>query len=362
MRVLALCTYPVEAASTRYRLEQFVEPLAAHGITLVIRPFLDSRLFKQLYRREALPRNAVGLIASALLRVGDVIRARHADVLFVQREAMMVGPPIIEWLSMKMGSSPMVLDLDDSTYVSYLSPTYGRWGSALKWFSKTNDLISWSKVVTCGNRAIADYVTGRGKEAVIIPTVVDTDQFVPRVESKTPEVPVIGWIGTHSTYQYLASIFPALERLARTHRFRLKVIGAGRDDIRIPGVEVENLEWNLEREVADFQSFDIGIYPIVKDEWSEGKSGFKAIQYMAVGIPFVTTPVGACAEIGQPNLTHYLAETEDEWVASLSKLISDPESAKRMGAAGRRYSVEHYTVAAHAEKLAQVFHSTAARE
>ncbi|HKO96127.1 MAG TPA: glycosyltransferase [Pyrinomonadaceae bacterium] len=360
MRVLALCTYPVEAASTRYRLQQFVEPLAGHGITLVIRPFLDSQLFTNLYRREALPRNAVGLITSALLRVGDVIRARDADVLFVQREAMMVGPPAIEWLSMKMGRCPMVLDLDDSTYVSYVSPTYGRWGSALKWFRKTNDLISWAKVVTCGNRAIADYVTGRGKEAVIIPTVVDTDRFVPRAQAARSKVPVIGWIGTHSTYQYLASVFPALERLARTQRFCLKVIGAGREEITIPGVEVENLPWNLDREVADFQSFDIGIYPIVKDEWSEGKSGFKAIQYMAVGLPFVTTPVGACAEIGQPGVTHFVAETEDEWVAGLSKLLSDRQQAERMGAAGRRYALEHYTVDVQAAKLAQVFNSVRA--
>lgn len=360
MRVLALCTYPVEAASTRYRLEQFVEPLAGHGVTLTIRPFLDSRLFKNLYRREALPRNALGLVASAFLRIGDVIRASNTDVLFVQREAMMVGPPLVEWLSMKTGRCPMVLDLDDSTYVSYLSPTYGRWGSALKWFSKTNDLIGWAKVVTCGNRAIADYVTGRGKEAVIIPTVVDTNRFVPRAESADPGVPVIGWIGTHSTYQYLASVFPALERLAHEHRFRLKVIGAGRDDITIPGVDVENVAWNLEREVADFQSFDIGIYPIVRDEWSEGKSGFKAIQYMAVGIPFVTTPVGACAEIGQPGVTHFVAETEDEWVSGLSKLLSDRQQAAIMGAAGRRYALEHYTVAAQAAKLAQVFHSVRA--
>ncbi len=360
MRVLALASYPIEAASTRYRVAQFIAPLAEQGITLTVHPFLDSRLLSSLYKRAEWPRTTLGLMRAAMRRVGTVWQSHQADVLFVQREAMMIGPPVVEWLGMKIGRCPIVLDLDDATYVSYLSPTYGRWGSALKWFSKTNDLIDWAKVVTCGNRAIADYVTERGKQAVIIPTVVDTDQFVPRPESTKSDVPVIGWIGTHSTYQYLASIFPALQQLAQTHRFRLKVIGAGRNEITIPGVEVENLEWNLGREIADFQSFDIGIYPIVKDEWSEGKSGFKAIQYMAVGIPFVTTPVGACAEIGQPDVTHFAAETEEEWVSGLSKLLSDRQQAAHMGAAGRRYALEHYTLDVQAAKLAQVFHSVRA--
>jgi glycosyltransferase involved in cell wall biosynthesis len=358
MKVLALASYPIEAASTRYRVAQFIQPLAEQGITLTVHPFLDSRLIQTVYKRSEWPRTVLGLTGAALRRMGVVWQAHQADVLFVQREAMMFGPPLIEWLAMRVGRCPMVLDLDDATYVSYLSPTYGRWGSALKWFSKTNDLIRWAKIVTCGNRAIAEYVTGQGRQATIIPTVVDTERFRPWPESNAgngEHVPVIGWVGTHSTYQYLASIFPALQRLAEVHCFRLRVVGAGREEISIPGVEVENLAWNLDREIADFQSFDIGLYPIVEDDWSVGKSGFKSVQYMAVGVPFVATPVGACAEIGIPNVTHLFATTEAEWFEALSQLLTDETLRRRMGAAGRQHAIEHYTVGAQAAKLADVF-------
>ena len=351
MKVLGLASYPVEAAATRYRLQQFVAPLAERGVELEVRPFLDSGLFKSLYRRERMLGNAAGLLRAAARRVFDVAAARGVDVLLVQREAMMFGPPAVEWLSMKLAGCPMVLDLDDATYVSYTSPTYGRLGSALKWFRKTDDLIRWARVVTCGNRAIAEYVESKGARARVIPTVVDTEQFRPADERRGGGPPVVGWVGTHSTFPYLESIFPALEEVARARPFRLKVVGAGRERVSVPGVEVENLEWSMGREPADFRSLDVGLYPIVASEWAAGKSGFKAIQYMAVGVPFVATPVGASGEIGEPGATHLLATTRGEWRDALTRLLSDAELRRRMGERGRRHALAHYTVPAQADKL-----------
>ena len=368
MKVLALASYPVEAAATRYRLAQFVEPLAARGINLDVRPFLDARLFASLYRRNQLPRVAFGLFAAALRRVADTAAARSAEVLLVQREAMLFGPPVVEWLTAQLGKRPLVLDLDDATYVSYTSPTYGRAGSWLKWFSKTDDLIGWARIVTCGNRSIAEYVESKGGHARIIPTVVDTERFRPRAraqEGGASGPPVLGWIGTHSTFPYLESIFPALQELARAHEFKLKIVGSGRADVRLAGVEVENLDWNLEREIADFQSFDIGLYPIdaalYADKWAAGKSGFKAIQYMAVGIPYLATPVGASAEIGAEGVTHFSASTLEEWSARLRLLLTDEERRRAMGEAGRRHALEHYTVPQQADKLAAALREAAGR-
>jgi glycosyltransferase involved in cell wall biosynthesis len=364
MRVLALSSHPVEAASTRYRLVQFVAPLAERGITLDVRPFLDSRLFASLYRRDELPRTSLGLLRSGIQRLGDVFAARNVDVLFVQREAMIFGPPLIEWLARKVGHCPLILDLDDATYISYSSPTYGRLASVLKWPGKTDRLIRWANVVTCGNRTIAEYVRSQGAEAVVIPTVVDTNQFRPatRTNGTDPPMPVIGWIGTHSTYPYLESIFPALQDLARSHCFRLKIIGSGRDRIHVPGVSVETQAWSLEREVEDFQSFDIGLYPIVDDGWSAGKSGFKAIQYMAVGIPYVATPLGASAEIGESGVTHLAATSRDEWCEALSSLIRDGELRRRMADAGRQHALRHYHLSAQVDRIVDVLQHVVSKD
>ena len=364
MKVLGLCSYPLEAACTRYRLIQFTAPLAKLGINLTVAPFLDRDEFAALYKSGQTARKIAQLLGSTRKRLSEISRARHFDALLIQREAMLFGPPVFEWLYQKMGNCPLILDLDDATYLSYVSPTYGRLGSALKFFGKTDKLIDWSEAVICGNRHIAEYVEARGNKAVVVPTVVDTDKFYPaeKVESETP---TIGWIGTHSTFPLLEEIFPVLQDLARKYDFSLKIVGAGRDKIELEGVRVENLEWSLEREIADFQSLDIGLYPLgatesVSQAWLAGKSGFKAIQYMAVGIPFVVTPVGATKEIGIENKTHFSALTNEQWHQSLLKLLKSAELRTTMGKSGRHYALEHFTVARQAEKIADVIQKAVA--
>ncbi len=357
MKVLALASYPVEAAATRFRLHQFVAPLAARGINLEIHPFLTSKQFQELYRRDAVLGVAAGLVKSGMQRFFQIAAAQKADIVLVQREAMLLGPPVVEWILTHGLRRPMVLDLDDATYVSYESPTYGAFSKRLKWFSKTDDLIKWATIVICGNRSIAEYAGSKGARTRIIPTVVDTEIFKPVARQDWQAPLVLGWIGTHSTFPYLESIFPVLSSLAERFDFRLKVVGSGRDRITLPGVMIENLAWAMDREVRDFQSIDVGLYPIdaklYSGKWAQGKSGFKAVQYMAVGVPFVATPVGGSAEIGEPGVTHFFASTNDEWYRSLERLMSDPNQRVKMGAAGRAHAVAHYGLEDQADRLAQ---------
>jgi glycosyltransferase involved in cell wall biosynthesis len=360
MKVLGLSSFPIEAAATRFRLAQFVTPLKDYGIELTLSSFLNSEQFREFYTSGGILGKAFGMLSPLLRRAIEASHARDHDVILVQREAMFFGPAVFESLYGSIAKRPLILDLDDATYVSYRSPTYGRLGSFFKFFGKTDRLISQADLVICGNRFIAEYVENKGSKAVIIPTIVDTDEFCP-VE-RHDDVPVIGWVGTHSTFPFLQYLFPILEKLAAKHEFVLKIVGAGTEDIGIPGVKIVNEKWDLNREIADFQSLDIGLYPItVSDsanmQWLQGKSGFKAIQYLAVGVPFVMSPVGVCAEIGEPDSTHFNAVTEDDWYCALDKLLTDEELRRRMGERGRAYSVQHYNVPMHAKTLAEALAS-----
>jgi len=352
IRVLALATYPVAAASTRYRIAQFIEPLRRRQIDIEFASQLDDELFASLYKPRQLRRRLPRLAARTAAHLLDAFRSLEADAVFIQREAMLFGPPLIEWLMTRR--LPMILDLDDATWMSFPSPVYGRLASVLKHPSKTNQLIDWASRVTCGSPNIARYVQSRGGRAVVIPTVVDTAKFRPRDGRCGGDVMTIGWIGTHTTYPFLRTLFPLFERLARECPFRLLVVGSGEDRIDIPGLEVINRPWQLDREIADFQSIDIGVYPLGSDEWSLYKAGFKAVQYMAFALPFVMTPAGVCATIGTSGRTHLTADSGDAWYRALKMLLTDETLRQNIGAAGRDHAVQNYDLEGAATTLASV--------
>jgi glycosyltransferase involved in cell wall biosynthesis len=259
----------------------------------------------------------------------------------------------------KVAHRPILLDLDDGTYIPYTSPVFGPVSRLVKSSSKTDRLIRLARLVTCGNRTIANYAARRGRKATLLPSTVDTDQFLPLARRDPSGIPVMGWIGTHSTYPYLQSIFPALERLGQKRQFRLRIIGSGRDQIEVPGVPTECVRWDLAREIADFQSLDVGLYPIVPSEWAAAKSALKSVLYMAVGVPFVASPVGAAAETGIPGVTHFLATTPEQWVERLSQLLCDVDLRASMGAAGREYVLERHSLPAQVPRLVEALETVA---
>ena len=364
VKVLALCSFPLEAAATRFRLHQFVGPLRERSIDLTISPFLTSEQFKGLYKSGNLLSKLYGMGTSLVKRLAETLSSGRYDVVLVQREAMLFGPGIFEWIYANIGRRPLVLDLDDATYVRYISPTYGKIGSALKFFGKTDNLIRRSSAVICGNRFIAEHVKALGGNATVVPTIVDQEIFAP-VDSHRKRV-TIGWIGTHSTFPFLAKLLPVLDKLSCSYDFDLKVVGAGNEQITTSNITTQCLDWNLEREPEDFRSLDIGLYPIfpegaANNEWIKGKSGFKAVQYMACGVPFVMSPVGVCAEIGEPGVTHFNAETDEDWYNSLSKLLSQLEVRSAMSRSARLYSLEHFGLEKHADKIAKALTSVSHR-
>jgi glycosyltransferase involved in cell wall biosynthesis len=347
-RILMLAPAPTSAASTRFRLEQFFPALRQHGIDPVLRPFLDEKGFALLYRSGAAAQKALAAARALAGRIADLARSLGAAGVLVHREAALVGPPLLEWLLSH--ARPLIFDFDDAVWVPYASPTYGALLSRLvKSPEKTFYTLSAARRVIAGNNYLADQARRYNPRVDVIPTVVDTDQFVP-APTENP-LPVLGWVGTHSTLQYLQTLVPALRRLTQRRKFVVRVVGATLD---APGVVVENRPWSLAREVNEFQAFDVGLYPLVEDAWSLGKSGFKAVQYMACGVPVVASPVGVTTDMVRDGENGFLAAGEDAWVDRLEALLDDAALRRRLGQAGRADAEARWSLRAHAPRFVEI--------
>jgi glycosyltransferase involved in cell wall biosynthesis len=185
---------------------------------------------------------------------------------------------------------------------------------------------------------------------------MDTDKYSLKLQAtKNSQVPIIGWTGSYSTIQHLDTLRTTLRRLAARERFRLRVIGP--TIYQLDGVDVETVSWRSASEVEDLRKLDIGIMPLPDNIWTRGKCGCKALQYMALGIPCVCSPVGVNTEIIKDGENGCLASTEDEWIAKLTALLRSQELREKLGLAGRGTVATKYSAAVQAPRFFDVLQS-----
>ena len=349
MRILFITPYPSEGASNRYRVEQYLPYLKENDFKCRVSPFVSPEFYRIIYKRGYFFKKAYYFLKGFLKRAQDVISLYKYDVIFIHREACPLGMPLFEWL-IYISGKPMIFDFDDAIFLENFNPANSFY-RFLKFPSKIKHIIRMSKVVIAANMFLKEYAGKFNKNVYIIPTCVDTEKFNALEKNNNPLI--IGWIGSPTTAPYLRIIYGALRRLSRRYAFVFKVVGAG-EDMVIPDVRVENREWRMAEESHDFQSMDIGVYPLPDNLWARGKAGFKAIQYMAAGVPAVVSPVGMVNDFIQDGSNGFLAGTEDEWVKKISALIENVSLRHDIGFAGRKTVEEKFSVKVNVYKYLEI--------
>jgi len=354
MRVLAIVPGIYDTSpGQRYRIEQWEPLLRERGVEITYEPFECKDLHSVVHRPGMLGRKAQ-LVARSVVRRFDALKqVKNFDLVYIFREAALLGPPVFERIIHRTGV-PVVFDFDDAIFVSYRSPSNGYF-SYLKFANKTKTICRLSSHVMVGNPYLADYAKQVNQNVTVIPTTIDTEKYQPLESNRTSETPVIGWTGSFSTAQHLDTLRETLQKLAATESFRLRVIGA--TDYAIEGVSVDTIRWTSEREVQDLEGIDIGIMPLPDDNWTKGKCGLKALQFMALGIPTVLSPVGVNKEIIQDNENGFQAANESEWIEKLSRLLRSKELRERLGRAGRKTVEERYSAQTQAPRVYEIFKS-----
>jgi len=315
--------------------------------------------FRLVYKPGHYVRKAVTFAALSVRRLDSLREVSRYDVVFIYREIFPIGPALVErWLASGR-RPPVVFDFDDAIFLPSVSNA-NRVIGALKQPRKVDAIIRLSDQVIAGNDFLADYARRLNSEVAMIPTCVDTTRFMPAGPASPAASaggphearrPVVGWIGSPTTASYIQALTPVLQRVNAGQPFTLRVSGPG-EPLDVPGVAVENVVWSLDREVSLFNTCDVGVYPLADDEWSKGKCGFKAIEFMSCGVPVVAAAVGVNREIIQDGVNGFLASSEDEWVEKLGRLLADTELRRRFAEAGRRTIEERYSLAVNAPKLA----------
>jgi glycosyltransferase involved in cell wall biosynthesis len=343
---IVLAKYGDLAASTRQRFLQFGSELAAEGLEIELLPFFPNDYLKRTFAGNGYP---IGdTLRRYASRIGHLRQRPLPGFLWIQFDALPFLPYALESALYPPGS-PRIYDFDDAIFHQYeMNPNPAVRALVGK---KFEPLLRAGDLAICGNAYLNDYASRFCKRSAIVPTVLDTDVYLPAPTRPAGGPVTIGWIGSPSTWGYVRPILPVLEELIRRFGVRVRVIGAGpQAGAAAPGFEF--LDWSQQDEIAMIQGMDIGIMPLPDEPWARGKCGYKLIQYMACGLPAVASPVGVNREIVEHEVSGFHASNPEQWFGALAQLIESPLTRAEMGVAGRERAVRDYSRQAHGRRLA----------
>jgi glycosyltransferase involved in cell wall biosynthesis len=285
--------------------------------------------------RQVLPRLGGEGIEATLEEIPRTSRSRwrfirgltRADVVVLHRKLF----NFLELAFLRKHARRLVFDFDDA--VMFRDPFRGSPLSRQRQGRFANT-VHKADAVIAGNAYLKDQALEAGArgEVRILPTPVDIDRYR-ESPSRKGEGTVLGWIGQDSTLPYLEDLLPVLEGLTGENpSLSIRVISD-----RFPSTDRIRLAcspWTEEGEAELLGGIDIGLMPLRDDPWSQGKCGYKILQYFAAQKPVVASPVGVNVDLVRPGSTGFLAESGEDWVRSITTLIGDPALRRQLGEEG----------------------------
>lgn len=353
-KILVIAPYPEGAApAQRLKYEQYFEYLGQNGYEIHTTAFVNDRFWSIIYQPGHVPEKIFWTLTGLLKRILWIFRLPFYDGVFIYHSVAPLGPALLEriyaWLNPRL-----VYDIDDMIYLAHSSQA-NRFTKWLKGSSRITHLMKKARhIITC-TPALDAFARQFNPNTTDISSTINTTTYQPvnPYENKSDQPITLGWSGSHSTEKYLTILTTVLQEISKQRKIQLLVIGSGK--FTMPGVEVQSIAWKAATEVADLQQIDIGLYPLPDDPWVYGKSGLKALQYMALGIPTIATAIGTNFRVIENDQSGLLVKTDEEWISALLKLIDQPAERRRLGLAGRQRVENFYSIEANKDVYLAIF-------
>ncbi len=353
--ILFITPYPFDQApSQRFRFEQYFNALKGNHFNIDFYPFVSSSSYHKLYKAGHFFGKFILLITGFINRIRTMIRVPRADFIFIHREITPIGPPVFEWIIAKVFRKKIIYDFDDAIWGTD-NLNESKLEKLIRWRSKVRYICRWSYRVSCGNEYLCAFARQYNSAVVCNPTTIDTSALhTSEMNTSGKEKITIGWTGSHTTLKYLKTIESVLAELEKKYpALEVLIIANEKPELKIQSLKY--VPWTKDTEVEDLQKIDIGIMPLPDDEWTKGKCGFKALQYMALEIPSVVSSVGVNINIIDHGINGFQASTQSEWFNFLELLINNVSLRMEMGKSGREKVIESYSVSSNTSTFLSLF-------
>ena len=342
-KILVICPYPKgEQAGQRLKYEQQFSNFEKLGFEVVVEPFMDKDMWTILYKKGFFIKKVIGTLKGYFRRFALIFQLYKYEIVYIFLWATPFEDYIFERLFIFF-SKKIVYDIEDNVLImekNEINPiTY-----YLKSKNKITYLIKNSTKIITSSKKLIEICNEISKKnnSVYIPPGIDIIRYSDSIQYSKDKTITIGWTGTFTSKRYLDAVIPILVKLSKIRKIKLLVIS--NFEYNVPDLDVEVIPWTKDHEIQDLLKMDIGIYPLIDEKWVAGKSGLKALQYMALGIPTIASNIGNSQEVIKHMKDGILVNNEDEWLNAFLLLIDNIDLRKKLGQQSREKVFQEYTV------------------
>lgn len=268
----------------------------------------------------------------------DVVPADTAGYPLIVGQRMDKYEALPAWRRMR-AHSKLVYEIDDDVFsvekVNWMAyGTYGREDArdAVAHAAQVADLV------TVTTEPLAEVMRRHNPNVVVLPNCVP-DALL-RHERPRRDRLVVGWAGGASHALDVHLVAPQLRRFLDRHpAAELHLIGTDYGPtIGRPRrfTEWDADPWGYYRNI----DFDIGLAPLAGSVFDRSKSGIKALECAALGIPVVASDVEPYRGVVLDGVTGFLCRQEHEWFKRLRELANDAAMREEMGRKAREHAAQ----------------------
>ena len=262
-------------------------------------------------------------------RFFQVLKARKYRAVFIHRKLFAYYPdqryPVLLSLLRKLNNN-IVLDYWDSIYIH--DPEH------VKYSIKLVDKLSLV------NQHLFNYFDDFHDKKYIWPLGVNTNRYIVKHSYDFNGSIKFVWTGLPWNLPNLGILKPVFEKLSV--RFPVEVVIIGQESYRIEGVKVKHEIFDINTFFKLLPNMDIGIYPLTEDiELCKGKMAMKVLDFMSAGLPVIGSPYGL-SPYAKNEENILFAETEEDWIKNLTRLIESKNLRKKLGENARKMVKEYH--------------------
>ncbi len=352
-KILFVCPFPYGLqAGQRLKFEQHYNLFKKNGYAVNYESFIDNNTYKYLYKKGYFVLKLFSLIKGYIRRLLLIKQLRKYDIIYVFMWVTPYFGNLFEKIYLK-NANKIIFDMEDNVLLSS-NNLINKLGDYFKNKNKIYYLINNSDHIITSTPALGKITNEINKKNnwTYICASIEVDRYNKSLLNNSKIT--IGWTGTFSSMNYLKKIENVIEKISRIRDIEFIIIS--NSYYKIPNVKCRYINWNKQTEINDLSYIDIGLYPLpLNNDWVIGKSGLKALQYMAMSIPAVCTDVGNIRNIIENEIDGFLVKSNKEWFDVLIKLIDNKSLRENIGRMARKKVVKDFSVNAINNKYLTVF-------